>query len=393
KGFDTEYDGVAAKLGYDYFSTRNKGIYELELTAAHMNSKFYPGLSNYRYTRRDEPTFSRHIYFAEIAKRDQALIWGDGMDRGRNVIGFKLGLKTLDEKLDTDIKYRNVHKDTGKYMESVLRSESIYKINSRLTSKLLTYYQHLPRTHANRDPLIYAKTMYSLTDYFSEEDIHPENSSIIDGKDPSVGAFGLGAKYNLIENLVSIEGIYERTNDPSDFPRGLLNDVYVTTETQDGIVYDKVVPFLYDQKFFDLPPYHYYNIARTKFIYTPAKEWEFILSYTYNENRHATGIDDNINHAGIETTYKPTDKLTFWLKYTYAKLIDLYKQNKYQHTGFYEGHHNFFLGSEYEFNKDEAFTFLYGEFMGYNNPYEQANWTLSALDTQHIFRLFYRRKF
>lgn len=89
----------------------------------------------------------------------------------------------------------------------------------------------------------------------------------------------------------------------------------------------------------------------------------------------------------------PTDKWTFWLKYIYSKLIDVYKQNKYQSTDFFEGHHNVFFGSEYRINKDEAFTFLYGEFVGYNDPYEQTNWTLSALDTQHIFRLFYKRKF
>jgi hypothetical protein len=393
KGFDTKYDGIAGSLGLSYDAAGTKtGFYKGEIYLAYMDSKFYPGLSNYRYTRRDEPTFSRHIYFAEIKKDDASLIWGDGIDRGRNVAGFKLNTKSFEDRLDTDIKYRNVHRHSGKYIESVLRTESTYKVNPRLTSKLLTYYQHLPRTHAKSDPIIYAKTMYSLTDYFSEEDLHPENSAVIDDKDPSVGAFGLGGKYDFTEKL-SLEGIYERTNDPLDFPRGLLNDTYVTTETRDGIVYDKVVPFLYDQKFFDLPPYHYYNIAKTKLIYTPEEAWEFIISYTFNENKYASGIDDNINHVGLETKYVPSDKLTFWLKYIYSRLIDVYKQNKYQRSDFYEAHHNVFFGSEYKFNPDASFTFLYGEFVGYNDPYQQTNWTLSALDTQQIYRLFYRRKF
>ena len=84
----------------------------------------------------------------------------------------------------------------------------------------------------------------------------------------------------------------------------------------------------------------------------------------------------------------PTDKLTFWFKYMHTRLIDIYKQNKYQHDDFYEGHHNVFFGSEYRFSKDDSFTLLYGEFVGYNDPYQQTYWTLSALDTQHIFRLF-----
>lgn len=393
KGFDTKYDGIAGKLGLSYDAGEIRtGFHKGEIYLAHMDSKFYPGLSNYRYTRNENPTFSKHIYFTEIKEDDRSLIWGDGIDRGRNVAGFKLNTKSFEDRLDTDIKYRNVHRDSGKYIESAARVESAYKVNPRLTSKLLAYYQHLHRTHARYDPIIFAKTMYSLSDYFSEEDIYPENSSIIDDKDPSVGAFGLGGKYDFTEKL-SLEGIYERTNDPLDFPRGLLNDTYVTTETRDGIVYDKVVPFLYDQQFFDLPPYHYYNIAKTKLIYRPQEAWEFILSYTFNENQYASGIDDNINHAGLETKYAPSDKLTFWLKYVYSRLIDVYKQNKYQRSDFYEGHHNVFFGSEYKFNKDESFTLLYGEFVGYDDPYQQSNWTLSALDTQHIYRLFYRRKF
>lgn len=396
-GFNTVYDGVGAKLGVKYDAVKEKkgedGFYYGEGFVAHMDSDFFPGLSNYRYTRNDDPTFSRHIYFSEIADLDKPLVSGDGIDRGRNSAGLKLKAKSFNEKLDTDIDYRNVHKASGKYVESVLRAEADYELHPRLSSKLLGYYQHLPKTHGNYDPLIYAKTMYSLTDYFSEEDIFPENSSIVDGKDPSVGAFGLGLKYGLVENIVSLEGIYERTNDPLDFPRGLLADTYVSSETKDGHLWDKVVPFLYDQGFFDLPPYNYYNIAKGKLIYTPQEKWEFILSGAYNENRYASGINDNINHAGIEADYKPTDKLTLWFKYIYSRLIDVYKQNQCRSSGFYEGHHNAFFGSEYQLNPDSSFTLLYGEFVGYDNPYEQSYWTLSALDTQHIFRLFYKRKF
>lgn len=395
KGFDTSYDGVAAKVGVNYDASKDKqaGLYKGGLYLAHMDSKFYPGLSNYRYTRRDDPTFSRHIYFSEIKEDDQALIWGDGIDRARNVIGLELRGRTPDGRLDSGLNYRNVHRDSGKYVESVLRSETTAEVSPRLTGKLLGYYKHLPRTTAHFDPLLYNKTMYSLTDYFSDDDSHPRNDSIIDDKDPSIGAFGLGGKYDILKETLSFEGIYERTNDPLDFPRGLLNDLSVTTQTDDGQTWDKVEPFLYDQNFFDLPPYHYYAIAKTKLTFTPVKQWEFILGYTFNENKFATGIDDNINHVGLETRYIPSDKLTLWFKYIYSRLIDVYEVTKQKHDDFLQGHHNIFFGSEYNLSKDATFTFLYGEFVGYNDPYSESNWTLSALDTQHIWRMFYRRKF
>ncbi|MFH1397906.1 MAG: tetratricopeptide repeat protein [Candidatus Omnitrophota bacterium] len=395
-GFYTVYHGLAGKAGVKYDESKEKkgGFYKSEVYAAHMGNKFFPGLSNYRYTRSDDPTFSRNVYFDEIGDINIPLIWGDGMDRARNALGLKFNIKGFDERLDNDIKYRNVHEDTGKYVESVLRVESTYKANPRLTTKLLGYYQHLPKTHANQDPLLYLKTMYSLTDYFSDVDAHPENSVIVDDKDPSIGAFGAGAHYYLIEECLAVEGIYQRTNDPLDFPRGLLNDNYVTTETRDGHLWDKVSPFLYDQSFFSTPPYRYYDIARTRLIYTPNEKWEHIFRFTYNENRYASALNYNLNHAGLETTYKPNEKWTFWGSYIYSRLIDVYKQNEHQkRAGFSDDHHNFFIGTEYKLNKDEAFNLLYGEFVAYKEPFQQGNWCLSSLDTQHIVRVSYRRKF
>ncbi|MFH0913057.1 MAG: hypothetical protein V1884_02075, partial [Candidatus Omnitrophota bacterium] len=405
KNFHTIYHGPAAKLAWLYDASSKKGdwdiprvpyyngIYASEIYAVHMDADFYPGLSNYRYTRRDDPYYGRNVIFAKIAEVDKPLIWGDGIDRGRNVVGFRLAVKAMDERLDNDLKYRNVHRDSGPYLESVIRNETTYKVTPRLTTKLLGYYQDLPDTTKGYDPLLFAKTMYSLSDYFAEEDIHPENAAIDDDDNPSIGAFGLGAKYELIEKLVSVEGVYERTNDPLDFPRALFNNTYVANEYRDYQTWDKVVPLVYDQKFFGLPPYKYYSIGKAKFIYTPTERWEFILGHTYNENKHATGLDDNINHTAIEMTYYPNDKLSFWFKYIYSKLIDIYKQNINQSDDYYEPHHNFFFGTEYKFNKDETFSLLYGEFVDYDNPAQQANWTLSTLDTQHLFRLIYRRKF
>ncbi len=389
KGFTRTFTGGSAKAGFNFDDTKKKSskIYASKLWLAYMDSGFYPGLSNYRYTRRD---FSS-VYFDEQEPADAAIRIGDGIDRGRAVAGFQAQAKLTDD-LDSLLNVRRVHKDSGSYVETVSRLETLYQTTDKLAFKFMGWYKHLPKTYAGYDPLIYAKTSYSLTDYFSEEDAFLENSKVLADKDPSIGRYGLGAKYDFSEELSWI-GICERTNDPLDFPRGLLNDTSVTTENADGQTWDKVVPFLYDQQFFNLPPYRYYHIAKTKFIFTPTEAWKYILGYTYNQNKHASGINDDINHVGLEVDYIPTDKLTFWFKYIYSRLIDVYKQNKYQSSEYYESHHNVFFGTEYKINPDESFSLLYGEFVGYDDPYEQSKWTLSALDTQHIFRLFYKRKF
>ena len=81
--------GVAAKAGFDYDAAKEKtsGLYASEIYLAHMDYNFYPGLSNYRYTRNDEPTFSRHIYFSEMKER-QSLNLGRWYGSGQECGGF-----------------------------------------------------------------------------------------------------------------------------------------------------------------------------------------------------------------------------------------------------------------------------------------------------------------
>ncbi|MCM8770528.1 MAG: hypothetical protein NC936_01490, partial [Candidatus Omnitrophica bacterium] len=393
-GIETSFDGLAASIGIDFKEPKEleKGFYRSRLYVAYLDEGFYPGLSNYRFSRRDDPYWSRNICFGKFNPEDEAIIWGDGIDRARMAVGFNTGIKSLNERLDTRFDLRNVHNDSGDYIETVGRLESTYKVSDKLTSKVLAYYQHLPKTEENIDPIIYTKTMYSITDFFSEDDTHPFNDDIEADKDPSVGSFGVGLKYDLT-TTVSLEGIFTRTNDPLDFPRNLLNDFYVTDEIIDGVVYDKVVPFLYDQYYFGLPPYDYYNIYKAKFIWQPwPDKLKLTLSYTKNENKFSTGIDDNVNHIGFELDYTLNKKWDFWAKYTYAKIVDLYELIA-NDTYLYAGHNNVFLGVRYNLRKDESFTLLFGEFVGYDNEYLDTNWTLSSLDTQHLFRFFYRKKF
>lgn len=386
-GMETSYDGAAYSVGI------KSEAYKTALTANYMAQDFYPGLSNYRYTRKDQ-FYSSHIRFSKIPDQDEAISVGDGIDRGRITANFKTEGDFLDGDLNAKLNLRDVHKDNGKNVETAGRTEATLKVTPQMTLKALGGYRKLPKTIAGLDPLFYAKSSYAFTDYYSEDDRLMENSKVIDGEDPSLGNLGLGIRYELMENL-ALENVYERTNDPQDCPRGLLNDSYVTTETKNGMVLDKMVPFLYDQGFFDLPPYDYYGIYKTKLIYKPFSRLTGILSFTKNDNKHTIGLDDNINHIGMELDYAHNEKLSFGFKYTYSKVIDVYRQNKGEGVH-YDGHHNIFLNMNYSIDEYQSFMMEFGEFVGYapmEGLYEPGKWSLSTLDTQHIFRMYYNRKF
>jgi len=384
---ETSYDGVAYSLG---ISSKE---FKTALTANYMAQDFYPGLSNYRYTRRDQ-FYSKHIRFSKLPDQDEAIAIGDGIDRGRITVNFKTEGDFLGGDLNAKLNFRDVHKDNGKNIETVTRVESTLNVTPQVTIKALGLYQKLPKTVAGMDPLFYAKNSYAFTDYYSEDDRMMENNQIIDGKDPSLGNIGFGVRYELMENL-AWEGVYERTNDPQDCPRGLLNDSYVSTETKNGMLLDKMVPFLYDQGFFDLPPYDYYSIYKTKLIYKPFSRLTGILSFTRNIDKHAIGLDDNINHIGLELDYQHNEKLSFGFKYTYSKVIDIYRQNKGEGVH-YDGHNNIFVNMNYAIDEYQKFVMEFGEFVAYTpmeGLYEPGKWSLSTLDTQHILRMYYNRKF
>lgn len=403
-GVETSFSGLAGAFGLKFNEPKeiSSGFYRGKVFAAYMDKDFYPGLSNYRYTRRDDPFWGRNVVFSDLKPDDEQLIWGDGMDRGRFAVGAGGAVKVLNNKLDTRLDVRNVTNDDGDHIETVTRLESTYAITHGLTSKILAYYQYLPKTTKGVDPLIYTKTIYGLTDYYSDDDSHPLNSDVAADKDPSVGSFGAGLQYDFTPQI-SAEGIYQRTNDPMDFPRSLLNENFVTDTFSDGVWYDQVVPFLYQQKLFGVPPYKYYNIFKSKItVWAIPEQLKFRLSFTKNENKMATGIDENITHIGFEADYTLNKKWNFWFKYIYSELFDL--TSKLQDLSatpainrdkdyYYNGHNNFFVGLRYTFRKDETLTLLYGEFVGYDDEYLDSNWTLSALDTQHIFRIFYKKEF
>lgn len=387
-------DDVAAAylIGYNRGSTIDpiEGC-NWDFYFASLDTKFYPGLTNYRYTRRDQ-FYSKHLSFEERPPEDAPFRLGNGIDSGWQTLGLKFRRLCFDDTLDTLIDLRRINTIGGKYVETDSRLELTWQANPKLKTKFLGYYQDLPKTTENFDPHIYAKTSYAFSDYYSNDNRYMENADIEDGKEASIGHFGLGAEYDINDQW-TIQGMYERTNDPEDMPRILLTDSYVTAILHEGIYLDSVVPFLYDQDIFDLPPYKYYGIMKTKLKFQPAEWIDYALSYTHNDNEYASPIDDNVSHVGFEINFRPSDKLTIWTKYTASRLTDLYLQQSLGEYNKNDWHHNVFLGVKYQLDDVQTLDFLYGEFPGYDSEYSDGTWSLTSLDTRHMFRIFYTRKF
>lgn len=385
-GYETEFDGWAYSLAIKN-NTRDKKS-NMGLLAAYMDDSFYPALSNYRYTR-VELERTKHLYFdtPDLDDEDYYLAYGDGMDRGR--FSFLAYYRGEIIGLYTDAFVRNIHSDAGEPIETLARLELGKKVFDNLETKGLLWYKFLPDTTAGKDPLIYADNVYALSDYYSGDASYIQNNAIEANKDPSIGHFSIGAKYDFKGYPASLDASLEYTNDPMNFPRLLFYDTYVTDVSQDGVLWDSMVPFLYDQTIFGLPPYDYYSIFRTHLFYTPFEWLEIRGSFAKNNNKFATGIDDTINHIGADIIFRPLKGVELWFSYVYTRLYDLYVYNKERRLD-YKGHNNFFLGVQWSPGKDNYIRFLYGEYANYG---DENDWYMSSLDTQHIFRLVYERKF
>ena len=396
-GYNTDYTGYAGGLGLQsqgpINTTGGKGDrYEIKAMFAGMNERFSPGLSNYRLTRK-EFEFAKHIYFDDINPENEASMFGDGIDVGRNAFNINAKAEFPDIPFDTRFDFRTVYNDSNDHVEDVYRLEGTYKPADKLTIKGLGFYKHLPKTKEGVDPLINAKSSYSaFTDYFSYEDVWLKNEAVEGGKDPSIGAFSAGLQYDLTDYFTA-EGIFETTNDPKDYPRGLLNTEWVDEYYKDGILWDQIVPALYGQGPFGLPPYKYYNIYKARFIYYPFAPLKVTLKYTYNENKYAMAIDDNPTAQGIEFELKPCPRTTLGFLYQYTRQRDLYKQVVTNEGYNFDGHHNIFAAFDYQINQDQHLRVMYGAYVGYDYAYPEEHDDINALDTRHIVRFSYTGKF
>jgi len=394
-------------LGLNYNSIKPQetdfSFFKGRLQFTHMDEGFDPALASYRETRKDR-FWSRHIHFRKpFAKfysdtdyNEPSLSWddvapfaiGDGIDIGRNVFGLRLEASTLDRRLDELFDVRNVHKSNGKYLENVARSETTYKPIEKLTTKVLAIYHDMHQTHAGKDPY--------LVDGQSDRIV--DNSIIPDDKNPSTKTFSLGANYDFFE-WVSAYSIWEYSNDINAayeaFPRGILNSGSFETFREYGKTFRRSTTFLYNQYYFPLPPYPFNNSYKFGLTLRPLQKWEIFLDFTRNEYEYAGPITDDINHAGIEIAYNFSEKLRFFTKYAFSEMNDLIMMNVGENVR-YENHHNFFFEGKYSFTLDDELTFQFGEFgrsaIG-GLTFDPFGGSLGILDTQHIYRLYYRRKF
>jgi hypothetical protein len=395
---DSNYDRI--KPGKD-----DTFIFKSRLFFAHLDRGFEPALSDYRDTRQDA-FWSRHLHFHQplgyfsgglntpTSRLDDVLPYaiGDGIDIGRDVVGLRWEL-SQENKFSNLFDIRNANDVNGRYLETETRDEMTWKITDQLTAKALGLYQNLPKTTAGLDPFLYdSRTGTYLTDWSA--------TPIKGDLDPSLKTGSLGLEYAFTDWL-KVNGIYERTNDYTlaygNFPRGDLNssqpsDVYY----EYGNTYLRNRNFLYDQQLFPQPPYAFYNVYKTGLTLTPIEKLELYFDYTHNEFKDAGQISDSMNHFGFELGYLPSAKLGLYLRYTYSLWRDLDKLRSGDNG--VNAHHNIFAEIRYKFSRDDEFTIEFGvspnysyatDAMGYD-PYGGSSVTI---DTQHIVRVFYRRKF
>ncbi|UCG35152.1 MAG: hypothetical protein JSW17_06615 [Candidatus Omnitrophota bacterium] len=391
----------------DYFGLKPKGdstlpFYKLRLEYTHMDEAFETGLSSYIRTR-DDSYWSRHIHFGEplvyfgAGFYEPTIGWndiepfrlGDGVDFGRDVVGLRIeGNNFLDGKCDWLFDARNVYLVDGEYLETVSRLESTYRVNNRLTTKLLGIYHDKPDTVGGIDPYaIDVKTGKPLL-----------NSVIPDGEDPSVRTFSAAAEYKLNDNF-SVWGIWEHTNDYSlaydNFPRGILNGSGFGTYYEDGNIYREEIAWLYGQDLFPLPPYDSYDISKAGMNLRLSDQLCVGIDWTCNEYKFAGPIDNNMNHSGFELEFSPSEKLSYFFKYVYSRWMDINQIIEGVPVEFAD-HHNFFGEVSYRPNPSDEFILQYGVYpRGVVGEllYDPYGGTLATLDTQHMVRLYYRKKF
>ena len=283
---------------------------------------------------------------------------------------------------------RNVHQTNGKFAENVARDELTYAMNERFTTKLLAIYQRMPRTHAGIDPFLFDPST----------GIFDSNITIQDGMDPTIKTGSLGAEYKFTEWL-ALSGIWEYTNDSTvaynNFPRSALNDSSFAAYTQENNLFLNPTSILYNQGLFPLPPYDFFNVYKSGLRINPTDKTEIYLDYTRNEYKSAGQISDDINHVGMEFSYHPTKKLGIFASYTYSRWNDINRML----AGFdkiYLGHHDFFTEFRYNASENDELALQYG--VSSLTPittvsYDPYGGSLQTLDTQHIIRCYYRRKF
>ncbi|MFH0753451.1 MAG: hypothetical protein V2A70_02655 [Candidatus Omnitrophota bacterium] len=395
-------------LKTDYLSQKAApgagNFFKSRLYFARMDQHFESSLSNYHETR-DDAFWSRHLTYypspyrkmpgipgASMGEADVgAFEVGNGIDYGRNVVGWRGNTTLVDGKLNGMVDARHVTTNNNKKIEDVARTAWDYQVTDQLSAKVLGVVHQVPKTTAGVDPFVVSgDTGENLL-----------NSAIEGGKDASLKTGAVGARYAFTDWL-DLSQVWEYSNDMTlgtdNFPQGLYNSSSYRTYTENGRVYRVPVPYLYSQGIFPQAPYAYHNVFKTVLHVQPTDIWDVCFDYTRNPNKFAGQIDDNMNHIGVETSLVPNKNLGFYARYTMSRGYDLNKINQATPELKYRTYHNMFLETRYIAPKDNTFSLSYGVGPSYfvntsaTNPL-LAFYMVPTLETEHIIRLSYEKKF
>ncbi len=393
-------------LNKDYFGVvpveKGDNFYKTRVFYARMDKGFESSLSNYHATR-DDSFWSDHLtfypsdyrYMPGIAPSQteydfEPFAIGNGIDYGRTSIGWRGEVDLMHGKLQGLADVRHVTNSSGNNIETVSRTQWTYKPTDKFTTKVLLLWHALPKTVAGVDPFVTnGDTGQNLV-----------NTTVVGGKDPSLKTGSWGARYALTP-WAALNGVWEYTNDvtlaTNNFPQGDLNSSSFITYTQNGKIYRRVYPFLYDQGSFQQAPYDYLNIFKTGLELTPSEKWHIYLDYTRNPNGFAGNIDDNMNHYGFETSYVPVPKIGFFVRYTLSQGYDINRLVNNRSLE-YRVYNNVFFETRMVLPKDVMMSIEYGVGPSYNIQTSStdpslAYYSTSVVGTQHIVRIVFDKKF
>jgi hypothetical protein len=419
-GYTTRYNGKAYyvsleaaspqdedMLKKDYFgmqpAEKGEDFYKSEIYFARMDAGFESSLSDYNQTRSDSfwadhltfyPSDYRYLPGITPSQSEDDLspfAIGNGIDYGRSVFSWRGDVDLFDGKFQGLADVRHVMDNDDSNIETVSRIQGTYNVTDNFTTKALLLWDAMPKTVAGVDPFL-------TVDNTASQSI--ANTAVQGGQDPSLKTGSLGARYALTD-WAALNGVWQYTNDVTlgtdDFPQGDLNSSYFTTYTQNGRTYEESIPFLYDQSYFEQAPYPYYNIFKSGLELTPSDKWHVYLDYTRNPKEFSGNIDDNMNHYGIETSYLLTPKIGFFARYTLSQGYDINRLVNDRVLD-YRDYNNLFFEARMILPKDVLLSIQYGVGPAYNVQTSTTNpglafYTTAVLQTQHIVRIVFDKKF
>jgi hypothetical protein len=399
--YKTAYEGMAYVGGFvSHVGDTNSGITRIGGDFTWIDTEFKETLSNYTSLRDDE-FWGNHISWAKIPADVDPFKIGTGVDYGRYVARLNLATSMPDKGVDNIFDVRHVRDtDSNSYIENVIRDETTWKFAPDWTFKNFMRFHMLPRTLSDREPFISGYSSPALNDPALKEGTYYENVLIDPGLNANRRSFGQGLEWEP-NHQWTVSGTFELTNDIPDFPRGLLNNTYLTTAFQDpnqsNVWLYRNQAFLYRQDIFDLPPYDYFSIVKERVTYRHSDSLQFIFHAAQNTYTLWAPIDDNVEHQGISVDWQITDKWSAFFDYTHSHLADIPKLIATNFTTLeFEDNHNFYTRLRYRINSNAVLTMEYGVFgqtfyEGSDalpvSAYSVTTFSLPTVDTEHLFRL------